>query len=173
MAFSKRSVAWVSVFTGKTRWYKRSYRDNDDVYKKIVLYANDNSAVSIPGVQGEIYLDEYYQKREGDYEAFVVFPVPQRFRDGAYVKGALHISFRLESDFKKIWTVTDIPSVSTEDKDLPAHVYADADQILEARMCTKEPVRESLSVALPILEELLRGFNENIYKSSTRDESAA
>jgi hypothetical protein len=102
-AFPKRSVAWVSVYTGKIRWYMRSYFKNTDLYKEILLFNNDDE--TIKGDEKQIHLNSHYQPRDDDYEAFVMFPVPwpQRAFGSDYVKGAIHISFRRQEDFERIW----------------------------------------------------------------------
>ena len=106
-AFIKRSVAWVSVFTGKIRWYKHSYKDDKrfpGLFEKIVLFDNERGVILDD--EPKIHLSSHYQPRNDDYEAFVIFPVPwpQRGFGSDYVKGAIHISFRFESYFDKIWS---------------------------------------------------------------------
>jgi len=102
--FGKRSVAWVSVFTGKIRWYKERYFEDKELFPKIVLF--DNTGGTIPGDEAQIHLSSHYQQRDGDYEAFILFPVPwpQRGFDSDYVKGAIHISFRNQEDFERLWS---------------------------------------------------------------------
>jgi hypothetical protein len=102
--FPKTSVAWVSVFTGKIRWYLASYRRPEpNVFDRILLF--DNNKGKIPGSEDQIFLKSYYQPRDEDYEAFVVLPVPwpSRSFDENQVKGAIHISFRWEEQFKSLW----------------------------------------------------------------------
>jgi hypothetical protein len=114
LAFLKRSVAWVSVFTGKIRWYKHSY-SKGDFFKDIILF--DNSAGTIAGDEPQIHLNSNYQPRGGeDYEAFVMFPVPwpQRGLGSDYVKGAIHISFCRETDFERVWSFTCTPEEARE-----------------------------------------------------------
>lgn len=103
--FGKRSVAWVSVFTGKIRWYKESYFENKDLFPNIVLF--DNSDGTIAGDEPQIHLSSHYQERAGDYEAFILFPVPWPTRGfgSDYVKGAIHISFRNRKDFEQLWSI--------------------------------------------------------------------
>lgn len=109
--FTQRSVAWVSVFTGKIRWYKHSYKDEKlypGVFSKIILF--DNQSGTIPGDEPTIYLQSHYQLRDDDYEAFIMFPLPwpRRGHSGA-VKGAIHISFSKQEDFESIWKFTPLP----------------------------------------------------------------
>ena len=101
--FGKRSVAWVSVFTGKIRWYKERYSEDKRAFPKIVLF--DNRDGTIAGDEPQIHLSSHYQQREGDYDAFIVFPVPWPHRGfgGDYVKGAILISFRDQEDFELLW----------------------------------------------------------------------
>jgi hypothetical protein len=180
--FPRRSVAWVSVFTGEIRWHKSSWTDKDkeQKYKKIVLF--DNSGDNIAGA-GEILLYQYYQSRHQDYGAFVVLPVPwpQRGFGSDYVKGAIHISFHGESEFETIWPkVTDRstspPFLSPHSPpSLPAFWglengsdgsfgYPPSQDILGA-WCDDREVRGALINSIAVLGELLRGFNEVIYKN--------
>lgn len=101
--FGKRSVAWVSVFTGKIRWYKERYSEDKELFPKIVLF--DNRDGTIAGDEPQIHLSSHYQQREGDYDAFIVLPVPWPHRGfgGDYVKGAILISFRDQEDFELLW----------------------------------------------------------------------
>jgi hypothetical protein len=108
--FPKRSVAWLSVFTGKIRWYKKRYVENKEIFKEIVLFNNSDKTIAEDPV--EIHLEDHFQVRGGsDYDAFVVFPVPSLRRDKSsdYVKGAIHISFRYEEDFDRIWNFSVTP----------------------------------------------------------------
>jgi hypothetical protein len=101
-SFPKQSVAWISVFTGKIRWFKSQYLGLP-FWKDIVLA--ENADQDIPDEPKPVPLSTHYQQRHGDYEAFVMFPVPfpQRGRESAYVKGAIHISFRHQTDFDRFW----------------------------------------------------------------------
>jgi hypothetical protein len=96
--FPKVSVAWVSVFAGMIRWYESFYQGQN-----ILLF--DNTGGTILGVPSQLRLDDYYENRHADYQAFVVIPVPhpQRAFDSKYVKGAIHISFATNEDFARIW----------------------------------------------------------------------
>ncbi len=159
--FTKRSMAWVSVFTGKIRWYKHQYSEPEkDLLPKILLF--DNSDGAIPDDEPKIYLNSHYQLRSDDYQAFVIFPVPwpRRGFGSDYVKGAIQISFRRETDFEKLWTFDRDPVLDDD------HKYRDEEQMLEKVWCPKDEVRAALREAIQVLGELLRGFNENIYKSS-------
>jgi hypothetical protein len=102
MAFIKHSVAWLSVFTGEIRWFESTFEKLPE-YKDMVLF--DNSGGTIAGEVANILLASYYQPRHEDYQAFVVLPVPwpQRGMDTRYVKGAVHISFRSDTEFEQIW----------------------------------------------------------------------
>ncbi len=171
-SFPKRSVAWISVFTGKIRWYKHSYFD--DRYK-IVLF--DNSRGVIPDAEDKILLGSYYQQRDDDYDAFVVFPVPwpQRGFGSDYVKGALHISFSLKGDFEHVWRSKLSPGdpAKPEKQPVPAVFNEPVKEYtyqLESHMfedwCEDDKVKATLREAIAVLGELLRGFNENVYKSS-------
>jgi len=110
--FIKRSVAWVSVFTGKIRWYKKDYSDAK-IIKDIVLF--DNKKGVIPGDEETIYLNSHYQLRDDDYEAFIMFPLPwpRRGSGSEAVKGAIHISFSKQEDFEKLW---EFPALTEKDK---------------------------------------------------------
>lgn len=161
-SFPKRSVAWVCVFAGVIRWYKKSYKEKAG---DIVLF--DNSTGVIAGDEQTIHLNSHYQLREDDYEAFVVFPAPwpHRAYGSDYVKGAIHISFRRAEDFAGIWK---IPS----DSDSGTDPYADEKKMLEDEKseggwCTDPGICGAIRNAIAVVGELLRGFNENISKNST------
>ena len=158
--FGKHSVAWVCVFTGQIRWYKKSYEDRID---DIVLF--DNRRGTIPNDVESIRLGSYYQDRSQDYNAFALFPFPwpQRGYGSQYVKGAVHVSFRSEVDFSRIWSVPDPKGTPGE----PANVYDEGDlTLVEESGCKNTDIRMALHDAVAVLGELLRGFNENIYLNS-------
>jgi hypothetical protein len=195
MAFIKRSVAWVSVFTGKIRWYERRFTDIPD-HDKIVLF--DNSKGIIAGAEEKMLLTSCYQPRDQDYEAFVVLPVPwpQRGYGSDYVKGAIHISFRMDKDFEQIWLYRPPrPAISDAGKPEGPPVYPSGEQMLEPMVtpaaiapgalaaattppaptvpepdppggwCSDSEICVALTNSMAILGELLRNFNEVIYKS--------
>jgi hypothetical protein len=177
-SFPRRSVAWISVFTGKIRWYKHAYINDKPLFPKIVLF--DNSAGVIPDAEKKILLSSYYQERDDDYDAFVIFPVPwpQRGYGSDYVKGAIHISFRRQTDFDRIWKFKLSPEdlAATPERNPDPVLYNDPDKGYtyqsEDRMLDDwfnedtQQVKATLREAVFVLGELLRGFNENIYKSS-------
>lgn len=207
LSFSKRSVAWISVFTGKIRWYKRSYFDDQSLFKDILLF--NNKAGTIAGSEAKVHLNSHYQPRgDEDYEAFAVFPVPlsRRGLSSDYVKGAIHISFRREADFEQVWSFICIDDAS---KNVDAKIQAATDDVERERLrsnraaeidaaikaagsqdcdpvtkdkkyeseqymlgdwCKDPGVRATLNTSLRVLEEVLRGFNEHIYKSIAKSE---
>ncbi len=172
-SFIQRSVAWVSVFTGKIRWYKKSYVANEDRFKEIVLLHNNEKTIADD--QSVIYLRSHYQPRSGaDYEAWAVFPVPwprQRGNEESnYVKGAIHISFRNQKHFEEIWDFSKTPDKpaakmdqdNQNSKELGLHLYDEAELML-GDWCKNAGVRGTLTTAMGVLGEVLRGFNEHIY----------
>ncbi len=162
LTFPKRSVAWVSIFTGAVRWYKNSY-EKELYYKDIVLFDNKRGLIS--GDEESIHLHTHYQWRDGDYEAFAVFPVPwpQRALVGDYIKGGIHISFKRVDDFKVIWDGEQIDLVPTKDTP-PRYVYATPEEMF-GEWCKDPEVRAVLLGSIAVHGELLRGFNETIYKA--------
>ena len=157
--FPKSSMAWISVFTGQIRWFESFYRDLPD-FEKIVLYKNTRG--DIAGEQDLIYLQSHYQARDDDYQAFAIFPVPWPHRGIGtdYVKGAIHISFRKQEGFNQIWQ-PDPPAGGSPPGEL---TYQTPDRMLED-WCSDIEVRAALINSIEVLGELLRGFNEVIYKS--------
>jgi len=174
--FPKISLAWVSVFTGKIRWYESFYQG-----KNVILF--DNADKTIPDAPPELPLDSYYQPRDGDYEAFVVLPVPhpQRAYGSKYVKGAIQISFSSKDDFKEIWPgaashlnppIDELPAppdaggvappVATSGSSKPR--YRDEDRMLDD-WCGDDEIRIALKQAVAVLGELLHAFNQIIYKN--------
>lgn len=160
--FTKRSVAWVSVFTGQIRWWCEDFENNAD---KVLLF--DNSKGVIADAEDKILLSTYFQDRSGDYGGFVIIPLPwpQRSYGSKYVKGAIHISFRGKHDIYNIWKKDEIePSASG----LPSGSllgYPTPQRMLED-WCKHGDVRAVLQNAVVALGELLFGFNEIIYRNS-------
>ncbi len=161
--FSKRSMAWVAVFTGSIRWFLEDYLHLKN-QKQIVLF--DNSKQDIADDERMIMLNTHYQDRPGqDYEAFMILPVPwpKRGFGTDYVKGAIHISFSDNLDFKAIWPgIQDdcwVPD-KTDDKRV---LYPSTSKILED-WCDAE-VRTALHTSMKALGELLHGFDEEIYRN--------
>jgi hypothetical protein len=176
--FPKISVAWVCVFTGKIRWFESDYQK-----KNIILF--DNSGKNIPDTPTDLMLDNYYQYRDGDYEAFIVLPVPhpQRAFGSKYVKGAIHISFSSKRDFESIWPgpanhlqppLVEAPTAaapvapatvaSAKDSSSPPIHYPQTDHMLED-WCQDDEIRTALNDAVAVLGEMLHGFNEVIYSN--------
>ncbi|MDR3577419.1 MAG: hypothetical protein P4L50_26450 [Anaerolineaceae bacterium] len=173
--FPKHSVVWISVFTGKIRWYKHAYIEHEK-YKEIELF--DNASGKIPGGEVKIMLSNYYQQREDDYNAFVIFPIPwpQRAYGSGCVRGAIHISFRKLGDFEQIWKIRHADA-ETDSKDLEIDQvlgelknmhYTSEEKMLE-EWCAPE-IKTSLNQSITILSQLLSGFSENIYKYSKRQD---
>ncbi len=164
LPFTKISVAWVSVFTGRIRWYETGYRN-----KNVLLF--DNSDKTIPDAPKAVMLDAYYEYRHDDYEAFIVIPVPQPQRAFGtnYVKGAIHISFSSKTDFSEIWQnrsvdILSSTSVAQQPQQTATIPYPQPDDMLGA-WCGDDRIRTMLNDAVAVLGELLRGFNEIIYKN--------
>jgi hypothetical protein len=170
LPFSKISLAWVSVFTGKIRWYESYYKG-----KGILLF--DNSDGTIPNVPTQLRLDDYYEDRHADYQAFVVLPVPQPQRafGSKYVKGAIHISFGSNEDFASVWKDSAVhvvpPTVAPQPAAGTAAVspatspsYPDPEHMLDT-WCEDLKIQTALNDAIAVLGELLRAFNEVIYKN--------
>jgi hypothetical protein len=128
-------------------------------FDKIILY--DNSHGDIAGEQAKIFLQSHYQDRDDDYKAFVMFPVPWPHRGIGtdYVKGAIHISFRDEKTFEDLWA----PEDWTRSGDFFEYPTNSDDML--GTWCKKDDVRAALISSVDVLGELLRGFNETIYKS--------
>lgn len=160
--FNKRSVAWVSLFTKSIRWFKRSYRTSG-AYENIVLF--ENSGEKIPGAEPQMMLSSHYQWRDGDYEAFIVLPVPRRALSADYVRGGIHISFDREEAFEQIW---DDRNIKKDPKD-----YSGAEKMLELRGEENRELRAVLHASIEVLGELLRGFNESIFKAYIEPELLA
>ncbi|MBV9772193.1 MAG: hypothetical protein JOZ32_21655, partial [Bryobacterales bacterium] len=168
LPFNKRSVAWVSVFTGAILWYEHKFHDDLNAYNKIVLF--DNGSDTIAGDEKTILLASHYQPRQQeDYQAFVVLPLPwpQRGFGSDYVKGAIHISFRTDEEFEQIWKSAppagDPPVYPSGQRMLEPFV---AEQLAESTgFCRHAEICAALTNSLTVLGELLRGFNEVIYRS--------
>jgi hypothetical protein len=161
VAFPKRSMAWVTVFTGSIRWYVSTFLPDA---KKTVLF--DNTDKTVHDDDKLIMLDTHYQARAGqDYEAFVMLPVPwpQRGFGSGYVKGAIHISFYKDADFQAIWKGVDDLVPKTVDKHELLFYPDSVAKILED-WCDPE-VQGALNASTKALGELLHGFDEEIYRN--------
>jgi hypothetical protein len=200
--FPKRSVAWISVFTGKILWFETKYMNPDDTYGKIVLYDNTNGTIADD--EDQIHLKSHYQARQQDYEAFVVFPVPwpQRGDGSTYVRGGIHVSFKKDVQFEKLWTAP-VPNPKLLVEKMLEHKHGDrpghgdkqghgdeqgketsanatgqpgatpetpaplsgAATNEDSGWCVDPEISYAITNAMVILGELLRGFNETIFKS--------
>ena len=165
-SFEKNSVAWVSVFTGEVRWY--FHRDHDKV-KRIVLF--DNREGKVAGDKKLWFLGDYFQARQKeDYDAFVMFPFPwpRRGYGGKYVKGAIHISFLKDLDLQNVFTPAALvpDDTDTDAKHDHRRLFYDAPESELNDFCTDEEVRATLYSSIRVLAELVRGFNEEIYKTN-------
>jgi len=173
-SFPKRSVAWVSVFTGKIRWYRKTYdKAHPELYSKIVLYDNQNGAIADD--QPTIFLQANYQPRDDDYEAFVMFPFPwpHRAYGSDYVKGAIHISFRQEDGFDKLWRFSSTVAEHHQNPVIHSQKHEYENENLMLSDWCDEQIRATLREAIMVLGELLRGFNENIYLSSKKEDQCS
>jgi hypothetical protein len=136
-----------------------------------------------------------------------MFPVPwpQRGFRSDYIKGAIHISFRDETDFDRVWpwrpvhdgeiaiqdevapidaaihvaeTIDrEIKKATTDDEkqklrqkrkamfEIAAHHAYDAAALMLEKRCRDDQVRTTLNDSVIVLGELLRRFNETIYKN--------
>jgi len=174
VSFPKRSLAWVTVFTGSIRWYLSTFQkqpeDRKPEDRKIVLF--DNSEKVIADDDKLIMLGTHYQARTGqDYQAFIMLPIPwpQRGFGTDYVKGAIHISFNDDDDFQRIWKEKEKYQLvdGGPDPDDPAKKllkYPDNAKLMLEDLCNPE-VAHALHVAIKALGELLHGFNEEIYRN--------
>jgi hypothetical protein len=163
----------VSVFTGKIRWYRKTYKDDKvhpGLYSKIILYDNQNGAIADD--QPTIFLHANYQPRDDDYEAFVMFPFPwpHRAYGSDYVKGAIHISFRHEEGFDKLWGFSSTVAEHHQDPVIHSQKHEYENENLMLSDWCDEQIRATLREAIMVLGELLRGFNENIYLSSKKED---
>jgi hypothetical protein len=161
--FSKRSVAWVSVFTGQIRWFDSRYRQ---ALEDIILF--DNRKGIIPDTDDRLMLSSHYQDRQDDYEAFVILPIPypQRAYGTNYVKGAIQISFGSEIDFHAIWSEEETgPRQMQELNGKKFQIYPDYPQNMLDAWCKSEGVRAALKNSIAALSELYRAFNEVIYQT--------
>jgi hypothetical protein len=167
-SFDKNSVAWVSVFTGEIRWYLSAYNDQREY---IVLF--DNTGGTVAGDKRRWLLSEYFQARQKeDYDAFVMFPFPwpRRGYGGKHVKGAIHISFQEDADLGKIFVApVALPldgTDTTAKDDQHRRRFYDAPEKELNQFCPDAEVRATLYTSIRVLAELMRRFNEEIFKTN-------
>jgi hypothetical protein len=159
--FDKHSVAWVAVYTGEARWFKKSY-----LGKKSAIALLDNTSQRYPSLPAiKFPLESFYQNRPApDYEAFMVLSVPllQRSAGEGYRRGAIHISLRNENYIDSLWS-------PLEEKD------NDPGYDLRWRLLYSlknghslgiqdEKLRAVLHQSLEVLGELLRSFNDAVFE---------
>ncbi len=166
-SFDKNSVAWVSVFTGEVRWYLTKYHDQREY---IVLF--DNTGGTVAGDKRRWLLSEYFQARQKeDYDAFVMFPFPwpRRGYGGKHVKGAIHISFQEYTELQHIFAPDalplDVTDTNAKDAAHRRRLYDAPDKQLDP-FCKDIEVRATLYTSIRVLAELMRRFNEEIYKTN-------
>jgi len=183
--FPKSSVAWVSVFAGKIRWYLTSYLKNQTFFEKIVLF--DNSKGIIAGREETMYLKSYYQPRDEDYEAFIMFPVPWPARSyyGDHVKGAIHISFRREDQFKAIWNfiltddaikakLKEARKIAMEVADAAIEGEQNEDKKTDLRALEPENIENAVQEATKkLIQDLLANVEEEARMKITREAGGA
>lgn len=161
--FDKRSVAWVSVYTGQARWWKQSYDAEVELFK--------NSGTDFPLLEGGvILLDEYYQRRPGsDYTAFIVLPVPWSHRDASdgVRKAGIQISFRNESHLAALFESIDDASGKPAYDGWEGLLRKDTREVPRVK---DNQLRNVLLHSLEVLEELFADFNETVFDLYIRPE---
>lgn len=96
-SFDKRSLAWLSIFSGTPLWHKKRYS------RETVVLENHDGKVPMP--EPEITLGNCFQGRSSDYDAFVILPLPwmRRGETREYQKAGILISFRKEEYLDALW----------------------------------------------------------------------
>jgi hypothetical protein len=96
-----------------------------------------------------------------------MFPVPwpQRARGSTYVKAAIHISFRTDADFHRIWKEASIAPQNFKTLKDTYKIYPPDHQLMLGEWCIPDDVRTAMQTAVTVLGELLSGFNEIIFRS--------
>jgi hypothetical protein len=170
-SFGKRSVAWVAAFTGRIRWYKKSYSDDQDLFRAIILY--DNADGTIAGDEPQIHLNTHYQPRDGDYEAFMMLPVPwpQRGFGSDYVKGTIHISFRSQKDFELLWPAALTPA--QQDAQLADAIQKKAAEINNNKSHEKKPNLEEDLKHLKDVQQDIQKIDQGIQAAKNNEERKA
>lgn len=147
--FKAASVAYVSVYASRVRWYVSTYAPR---MEEITILANGNG--TIPGKR---MLKDHFQEREQDYTAFIVFPIPHR--PLGRIRAGLHISFKTADQMTKIWTK--IPTDPSTDLD----VYKNADHLLDEGTSVDVLLKQSVTV----IQSVLGNFNERVFDSGPRE----
>jgi hypothetical protein len=148
-AFDSKSMAYVSVAAGVTRWWREGYENNTG----IVLLKNDRK--ELPEVEGALKLSDFFQNRASDYRSFIVFPIPLRPRDEG-PRAGLHISFRDADGVHAIWCKAGRQIGVSDIED----VYKEATNLLDA---TPDDLKRLFQQSINVIESLLRHFNEKVF----------
>ena len=167
--FDRRSVAWVSVYSGEARWWKLCYKKNEG---EIELFNNTGGA--LPVEKERLILGRYFQERATlDYEAFLVLPVPwSRRSEVRYRKAGIHISFShevfldalidgsLEAD---TFPATSAPYEPKNPLYKSWKTLLGGDDPKQQPIPIKDPtLRAVLLQAIDLLGEVLRHYNEEV-----------
>ena len=149
-AFDAKSMAYVSVAAGVTRWWREGYENNTG----IVLLKNDKK--ELPEVEGALKLSDFFQNRASDYRSFIVFPIPLRPRDEG-PRAGLHISFKDADGVHAIWCKAGREIGAS---DTVEDAYKDAPNLLDA---TPDELKRLFQQSINVIDSLLRHFNEKVF----------
>jgi len=192
--FNSKSIAWLAVYNGRALWWKKSYPKStllgDDLRNKC------NEIIDSPTIE------KYYQNRSGDYDAFMMLPLPWRRRgSNSGQRVGIHIAFRKEQYMDEIWSSLDgeisgseavnkteensefEPVIKSQESNEKTKGESGAekgkkearntknepdfeqqDHLLNEAMCQKAEVRAVLYESIHVLNEVLSGLNERVYK---------
>lgn len=153
--FDRRSVAWVSVYTGEARWWKRSYPLDE-----VTLFENPGQRLPLLP-EGTARLRDYYEKRAGsDYGGFIVLPIPWSHRGAtdAVRKAGVQISFRDVSMMDRLFS--GLESEGEPDYDSWQALLTEDETVPTAG---DTQLRTVLKHSLEVLEELFNPFNETVF----------
>lgn len=177
--FTQQSVAWVAAYSGEARWWFSDYNEIPD----LVLF--DNSSNALPGVGAvKLRMSEYLQaRRQSDYNAFVVIPIPWRrrhLRDDTR-RGLIHIAFGKAEWMQNLWGGLLNPDPysnaalggSTQTASPPARggdisPFTDANSVLDSRFLQDDALRAVLFQSVNVLAELVSEFDQTVYESRLR-----
>jgi hypothetical protein len=174
--FPRTSVAGFAVVSGEARWYK-----NLEGYKNSPLTEDKKTLALLEEPHPPLVKDYYQDRGPVDYEGFIVLPIPwgRRGEAGHYRSAVLHISFRNHEYMDLLWDNLD--SVDSVDDKRPNYQSwkgllsrlgpprtptGDGKQPPVAP--SKPTVTAVLVESVAVLAELLRPFNQQVFKDYIR-----
>lgn len=166
-SFGPFSIAWLAIYTGLPIWYKKSWEEDTEGLKGLLIPRALKGSVKLPKAAT---LENYFARRsEIDYKAFVVLPLPwqHRGKTEGYRKAGILVSFQEEDDLERVWgELREAPWKREERTRTPPELLRPeegGDSLNDHPRLTAK-----LQMAAVVLEELFRHFNDEVFEERLR-----